>query len=315
MSLGALPLSVSAAIFATTLQLGSESPDVVALQELLNKSPDTLVASFGPGSPGMETSYFGAKTFDAVKRFQTKYYSEILAPNGLLGPTGIVGPSTRAKLSALAVEPLSTPAAPQTPVTPVATAAPALAQSPMEQYIAEVKKGLERQNESTETIALIEKKIRDTAPEADKLIEDFYKQEQERYKKQVSEADGPVLAFFKSSLITVGSFFVPQTAHAALGLPFGGYVTYITPVCTCTPAVSQVFVTLANANVATSNLLLDYIYGTQAFNWHNLPLPGVATLGIYEPAPICYMFIGKGCVPLPSRGVITPVVGSSLTPL
>ncbi len=317
----AAPYSSSAYTFASNLGLGASGTEVIALQQTLNASSDTAVASVGPGSPGQETSYFGQKTFDAVKRFQSKYFNEILAPGGLAAPTGFVGPATRAQLAKL-----STTAAPTT-TAPAAATAPAKVSTTMgpvilpdmparlELYIADVKKGLVERGESGKTIALIEEKIRDIAPEAKKSLEKFYKQEEEFYKKKQAQAKagGPVATFFRNSLSTVSSFFVPATAHAAVGLPFGGYVATVMPVCTCGGVVSQIFVFLPNVNVATTNMTLDYVFGTEGFNWHNLPEPGIATLGLYEPVtPTCYIFAGAACVPLPSRGFITPITGSSL---
>lgn len=324
-----LPTSAFAYTFATNLRMGDTNADVLALQQLLNKSLDTQVAVTGAGSIGQETTYFGAKTLDAVNRFQTKYRAEILTPSGLTAPTGFVGPATRAQLQKLSV--MDTPAIsePTLTTTQPKTAAPALTTADVskltavtlpdmstrvELYIAEVKKGLKDQGESADTIAQVEAEIRKIALNADKYIEDFYKQEQEFYKKKQAEIGGPVMAFFKNSLPSLSSFFVGETAHAALGLPFGGYVATIMPVCTCVPAVSQIFVFLANPNVAVTNMNLDYVLGTQAFNWHTLPLPGIATLGLYEPTPTCFIGIPPKCVPLPSRGLITPIVGSSLLP-
>lgn len=81
------------------LRLGDTNADVVLLQKTLNLSSDTQVALTGPGSPGMESGYFGLKTLDAVKRFQSKYRNEVLIPAGLAVPTGFVGPLTLTKLS------------------------------------------------------------------------------------------------------------------------------------------------------------------------------------------------------------------------
>ncbi|MDO8524008.1 MAG: hypothetical protein Q7R99_00075 [bacterium] len=47
------------------------------------------------------TGYFGQLTVGAVKRFQTKYASEVLAPRGLTAPDGIVETHTRIKLNSL----------------------------------------------------------------------------------------------------------------------------------------------------------------------------------------------------------------------
>jgi peptidoglycan hydrolase-like protein with peptidoglycan-binding domain len=51
------------------LSLGSIDPQVLILQQLLNKAGYTLTQS-GPGSPGNETTKFGALTYAALKAFQ-----------------------------------------------------------------------------------------------------------------------------------------------------------------------------------------------------------------------------------------------------
>jgi murein L,D-transpeptidase YcbB/YkuD len=76
------------------LQMGDNDPEVKALQEFLN-SRGFLVAESGPGSPGNETTLFGAGTKDAVIRFQEAYADILLAPVGLTAGTGIVGELTR----------------------------------------------------------------------------------------------------------------------------------------------------------------------------------------------------------------------------
>src|SRR4051812_46141555 len=65
--------SVQNYTFNVDLRLGSRSGDVLNLQKILNMSPDTMIASSGPGSPGNETSYFGRATWAAVKKYQLKY--------------------------------------------------------------------------------------------------------------------------------------------------------------------------------------------------------------------------------------------------
>jgi hypothetical protein len=87
--------------FYQDLSLGSNGADVLELQKLLNSDPQTRVATYGVGSPGQETDYFGNLTHNAVIRFQNKYASEILAPVGLTSGTGYFGPSTRAKANEL----------------------------------------------------------------------------------------------------------------------------------------------------------------------------------------------------------------------
>lgn len=97
----ASPANAQVNTFMNNLSLGSKGPQVTALQKLLNRDLDTRIAVAGPGSPGNETSHFGALTKAAVIRFQNKYASEILAPVGLGSGNGFVGARTRAKLNAL----------------------------------------------------------------------------------------------------------------------------------------------------------------------------------------------------------------------
>lgn len=87
--------------FQRNLSQGLSGEDVLFLQKILNQDVSTQVASFGPGSAGNETNFFGAKTKDAVRRFQEKYRNEILSPLGLLSGTGYVGPSSLKKLNEL----------------------------------------------------------------------------------------------------------------------------------------------------------------------------------------------------------------------
>lgn len=89
--------------FYRSLKLSDTGGDVVVLQQVLNRDPETMVAEVGPGSIGNETSYFGELTRQAVIRLQNKYQAEILTPVGLTSGTGYVGPSTLAKLSSLII--------------------------------------------------------------------------------------------------------------------------------------------------------------------------------------------------------------------
>ncbi len=98
---GTAPIVCQGVTFTRSLSQQMIGDDVKCLQGILNQSSDTQVAASGVGSPGQETSYFGALTTTAVIRFQEKYRSEILTPVGLFNGTGYVGNSTIAKLNQL----------------------------------------------------------------------------------------------------------------------------------------------------------------------------------------------------------------------
>jgi len=87
--------------FTQSMGIGASGPQVLALQQFLNRNPDTRLAISGAGSPGFETQYYGAITANAVSRFQAKYRADILTPLGLANPTGYFGQSSIAKANAL----------------------------------------------------------------------------------------------------------------------------------------------------------------------------------------------------------------------
>ena len=73
--------------FSKELSVGTTHPDVKELQKMLNAHPDTMIALEGAGSPGEETNYFGMKTRDALKKWQTK--KGISPQSGYFGPLSI----------------------------------------------------------------------------------------------------------------------------------------------------------------------------------------------------------------------------------
>ena len=78
--------------FSSRLQQGYENSEVQKLQECLTEIE-------GVYPEGITSGYFGAKTKQAVIRFQEKYSGEILEPWGYTSGTGVVGETTREKLN------------------------------------------------------------------------------------------------------------------------------------------------------------------------------------------------------------------------
>ncbi|MEA3452853.1 MAG: ABC transporter substrate-binding protein [Patescibacteria group bacterium] len=82
--------------FTSTLVSGSRGKTVEYLQQCLSNFEDVY--------PEAEVSgFFGAKTKEAVIKFQEKYADEILKPAGLTSGNGRVGPSTREKLNEVCI--------------------------------------------------------------------------------------------------------------------------------------------------------------------------------------------------------------------
>ena len=90
-----LPTQSCSYVFNTNMRLGSRGTDVMNLQKVLNMYPQTQVAAVGAGSPGMETTYFGAGTRTAVNKFQALHLAEL----GITAPTGNVFAGTRGLLN------------------------------------------------------------------------------------------------------------------------------------------------------------------------------------------------------------------------
>ncbi len=96
-----LPQQNCSYTFSQNLKMGSKSSEVMNLQKVLNMYPQTMVASTGAGSQGMETMKFGPATRAAVVKLQNLYASEILTPAGLTKGSGSVYGLTRAVLNQL----------------------------------------------------------------------------------------------------------------------------------------------------------------------------------------------------------------------
>ncbi|MBI2612902.1 peptidoglycan-binding protein [Candidatus Kaiserbacteria bacterium] len=92
--------------FTRNHSMGNSGGEVMWIQTFLN-AHGAVIASAGAGSPGNETSYFGARTKAAVSAFQ--------AANGITPAAGFWGPITRAKANALCAGVTPGPVTPGTP--------------------------------------------------------------------------------------------------------------------------------------------------------------------------------------------------------
>ncbi len=68
--------------FTKDSQYGENGKDIYILQQILNSDKRTIIASAGVGSPGMESSYFGKGTREALKRFQALFIEYIGIADG-----------------------------------------------------------------------------------------------------------------------------------------------------------------------------------------------------------------------------------------
>jgi len=94
-----VPVGATGYVFTRNLTVGSTGGDVLNLQQVLNANANTQVAASGAGSPGNETSTFGALTKAALARFQ--------AGNGISPAVGYFGAITRAFLNNLSGTPVT----------------------------------------------------------------------------------------------------------------------------------------------------------------------------------------------------------------
>lgn len=287
--------------FPTNLSLGSSGVSVLLLQQTLNRYPDTRIASTGPGSPGNETGYFGLLTRAAVVRFQAKYASAILAPAGLARGNGYVGFYTRITLNTL-----SAPTASATPVAlspAILAASTTTSQNPnlvnLDTYLASIDSMATEQGSSTAAIEAMNQQVREAAATTTDYRATFLRlvQEQSHQAKVDDSFVGKVVA-------TIARIFMPVHVFAATGVPFGGSIIYAQ---LCNAGVWNILLTPLPPSFAA---ILSYMSGSQAFLSYNLtvPTPGTTLLGEYVPGPgICVV----GVAPIPSSGLITPMVGSS----
>ncbi|MFA6519286.1 MAG: peptidoglycan-binding domain-containing protein [Candidatus Paceibacterota bacterium] len=321
LSYGALASAQSSVqnMFTTNLSLGSRGTQVLLLQQVLNRDPDTRIANSGVGSPGNETSYFGSLTKTAVVLFQQKYAQDVLAPAGLFQGNGYVGAYTRAKLNALSspttnsvgasAQPATTSTLPSLPSSPSSASTPAAQNSNSQNldiFLAAIDKVGTKQGLSASELATIKKQIVTEAATTTDLRAEFMKQVGYAPRRSATNDSfgGQVLAIIEHAFSSV---FLPEHARAATGVPFGGAFVYAS-YCTC----SLTWILGITPLPPTFAVLLTYVPFSQAFLSYNIPATKWL-LGNYIPgAGACSYVIPSGCTPpIPNEGMITPVVGSS----
>ncbi|MHB8710243.1 MAG: peptidoglycan-binding domain-containing protein [Minisyncoccota bacterium] len=300
--------------FSTDLSFGSSGAQVIALQQILNRDPDTRIASVGPGSPGNETDYFGQLTKAAVVRFQEKYASEVLAPARLAQGSGYVGLYTRTKLNSLSAVTVSgggvsPPVTSPTTAPPLTSSASTTAsQNPnlqnLDTFLADIDTVATKQGVSAAAIATIKSVVMKEAATTTDLRAAFLKA---IHADSTSAMDN---SFVGRALATIGQMFNtvfgPQQARAATGIPFGGALVF--PFFCNQSNTWLIDLEPLPPSYAT---LLTYIPESQKYLSYNTPITN-ELLGTYAPgAGVCVVGGCPFCVFIPSEGMITPILGSS----
>ena len=326
---------VHAESFFRDLYVGSVGEDVRALQVLLNENTATQLALSGPGSPGQETHYFGVLTKLAVARFQNFNASSILTPVGLSQGTGFFGPSTRAHVARVISADVAKTFSKEEKKEDIEEEVVDLtlntasktkqlqetAREYFDDYAVLVRQEIEESISSTEVDQVLES-IENGIEEADygvffekqeslsvdEILEKMRKagasptQETENVLREVLEEPGPLTRLFFDLIL-------PERAYALT--PYGTLVNVPIP-CVCTGGtVWQMYLTGYIYGVPTE-FTLDYVVGTQGFLSYTIPI-AQHQLGYFIPGGAsCVQGFPPACVPVPSFGTVSPVVGSSL---
>ena len=306
---------------------------VKSLQRILNQDQDTRVVNSGPGSPGNETNFFGLRTKSAVVRFQEKYAGEILAPAGINRGNGYVGFFTRAKLNALSsltqntvearistASPINSPSSPadmiESPVSqdknsilstgPVPQTTP---QNPnfknLDRFLSAIERAAAKKGLSSSEIDAIKRQVVKNAATTTDLRATFLKEVKNKPRQTAENS-----TFIHEMLLTIGqafsNIFKPEHAQALAGLPFGGALLYAE---FCED--SYTWIITLEPLPPTFPILLTYVPESQLYLSYNIPLTAWL-LGEYMPGAGVCVTACPFCIWIPSEGMITPMVGSSL---
>lgn len=112
-------------------------------------------------------------------------------------------------------------------------------------------------------------------------------------------------------LLSFTIFFLSARPIHAQGLPFGGLANFPIP-CTCSFTMAVWFTPLyLGGPIAITGPLVYSPYSTIPYPYYMIGVPGVWHLGSYLPGiQACWMYVGVGCVPFPTIGIMT-MVGTS----
>lgn len=303
--------AAAVSLITVNLFLGFSGPQVVSLQQLLNRDPDTRIASAGPGSPGAETNYFGLLTKTAVVRFQEKYAGEVLSPSGLTRGNGFVGYYTRNKLNALSIQktplvsvvPAITPQIASSTTTTTTISNPNLKN--LDKFFAAIDKVAAERGSSAAEIATFKQAVMKEVATTTDMRAAFLRFLQSKSRAaQDDSLAGKTLAILEKA---IDKIFMPERAYAQeANIPFGGALLGAF-YCVC----SENWILTLEPLPPSYAVLLSYEPFSQAYLSYNIPFTEWL-LGEYEPgAGFCATY-PPYCPGIPSEGMITPTVGSSL---
>jgi len=317
--------------FYRELSLGSRGEDVRTLQKVLNKDDATKIRGVGEGSPGKETPYFGALTQDAVRRFQEKYRDEILTPVGLTRGTGFAGRRTLIVLvrigggekvsqdaRRIASDEIDISSKQGTTTGIERTETGSSNVNPnlknLDIFLATLRSTLVEQGKTKKEIEIITEQIKKDVATTTNLMQAF----EEVIKNGTVSNKKLSYSLFPPFFAWVAGFLketlLPQETYAASlpkgVIPFGGRIVF-TLNCSC----SITWLILITPLPPSYVVLLSYVPGSQAYNWHNIPLTSWL-LGFYVPKGVCSIYVPPAeCYTFTTQGIITPFVGSSPTPV
>ncbi len=310
--------------FSRGLRLGMSGEDVRQLQILLNTDARTQISTYGAGSPGHESAYFGRLTQSAVIRFQNIHADEVLTPNGLSTGTGFVGPSTimaLGKITSPSITGSGTPYSTSTPVyreykqIPIASTTSIVTANltnsnlrNLNIFLSDVDRVSSNHGATPTEIAIIKSQIVKDVSTTTDLHNAFIKLAKDRYLQSLQSLQSKSL--FSDTLAHIGKIlkvtFFPKSVHAQSDTSGFGGELYYAYYCTC----SQNWLLDIEPLPPDYVNLLGYNTGSEIYLSNNLPY-AENILGNYEEGGTCSTYIGTGCATVYQEGVITPTVGSS----